>query len=150
MLTNSRYAISSLPARPRWAFAAAGVAVLFGILTVLSGGRALLVVRPRGQPSAMQWHLYSGLISLLASSTCLAEWACSYGAGGRHNFLPSLLFRLLSFLLPLAGMWRLGALRTVGAMTLRSGFWVGIAVSACQALGCMTHKNVHDHKNAQH
>ena len=74
MLTNSRYAISSLPARPRWAFAAAGVAVLFGILTVLSGGRALFGWSEAARAAVgMQWHLYSGLISLLASSTCLAE-----------------------------------------------------------------------------
>ena len=94
---------------PSWPFAAAFVAVLFGILTVLMGGGALFGGGASGQPSAMQWRLSSGLISLLASPTRLPGSACFYGAGGRHSFLPSLLFLPWSFLLPLVGMWRLGA-----------------------------------------
>lgn len=145
MLTNSRYATSSVPARPRWAFGAAVVAVLFGILTVLSGGRALFggeAARAAvGDAVAfvLWFNFVAGFIYMLAGIGLLlwCRWAAQLSAIIAISTL--VVFAAFGWHVLTGGAFEM---RTVGAMTLRSGFWVGIAVSACQALGCMTHKSV--------
>lgn len=126
-------------ARPRWAVLAAAVAVAFGMVTIVVGGRTLF-----GGPAAraaagnivlfvlwfnfiagfayviagvglFAWQRWAALLSAVIAVTTIAVFA----AFGLHV---------------LAG----GAfeLRTVGAMAVRSLVWVAIAVAACRALGC--------------
>lgn len=126
-------------ARPRWALLAAAVAVAFGMVTIVVGGRTLF-----GGPAAraaagnivlfvlwfnftagfayviagmglFAWRRWAALLSAVIAVTTIAVFA----AFGLHV---------------LAG----GAFeaRTVGAMAVRSLVWVAIAVAACRALGC--------------
>lgn len=153
MLTTSRYETGSAPVRPRWAFVAAVVTMLFGILTVLSGGRALFGGEAAREavgnavPFVLWFNFVAGFFYVLAGIGLLLwrQWAAQLSA----------LIAISTLAVFVAFGWHVvtgGAfeMRTVGAMTLRSGFWVGIVISACRALGCMTPKNVDDHKNAQH
>lgn len=126
-------------ARPRWAVLAAAVAVAFGMVTIVVGGRTLFS-GPAARAAAgnivlfvlwfnfiagfayviagvglFAWQRWAALLSAVIAVTTIAVFA----AFGLHV---------------LAG----GAfeLRTVGAMAVRSLVWVAIAVAACRALGC--------------
>lgn len=150
MLINSRYATSAAPTRPRWAFVAAIVAILFGLVTILSGGRALFggeaarAAVGNAVGFVLWFNFTAGFIYVIAGIGLLLwrRWAAQLSAA-----------IAISTLVVLAAFgWHVATggafeMRTVGAMTLRSGFWVGIAIPACRALECMTHKNVRDHKN---
>jgi hypothetical protein len=127
--------------------------VLFGLLTVLSGGRALFggEAARTAVGNAVEFVLWfnfvAGFAYVLAGIGLFLwrRWAAQLSA----------IIGISTLVVFIAFGWHVATggafeVRTVGAMTLRSGFWLGIAVSACQALGCMTPKNVHDHKNSQH
>jgi hypothetical protein len=126
---------------------------LFGILTALSGGRALFggeaarAADGNAVAFVLWFNFVAGFIYVLAGIGLLLwrRWAAQLSA----------VIAIATLVVFAAFGWHVAAggafeMRTVGAMTLRSGFWVGIAISACRALGCMTPKNVHLHKNAQH
>jgi hypothetical protein len=131
---------------------AAVVAVLFGILTVLSGGRALFGGEAAREavgnavPFVLWFNFVAGLFYVLAGIGLLLwrQWAAQLSA----------LIAISTLAIFVAFGWHVATggafeMRTVGAMILRSGFWAVIAVSACQALGCMR-RGVHDHMNARH
>ena len=143
--TSSRGMTNIASGRPRWALAAAIIAVLFGVLTVLSGGRALF-----GGDAAREavgnavtfvlwFNFFSGFIYVLAGIG-LFLWR-------RWAALLSALIAITTLLVFSAFGWHVATggafeMRTVGAMILRSGTWIVIAILACRALGCLTPKNV--------
>jgi hypothetical protein len=129
-----------MPDRPRWAFVAATVAVLFGILTVLSGGRALFggeaarAAVGNAVAFVLWFNFVAGFIYVLAGIGLLLwrRWAAQLSAVIAISTL--VVFIAFGWHVATGGAFEM---RTVGAMILRSGFWTGVAVSACRALGCM-------------
>ena len=129
-----------MPDRPRWAFVAAAVAVLFGILTVLSGVRALFggeaarAAVGNAVAFVLWFNFVAGFIYVLAGIGLLLwrRWAAQLSAVIAISTL--VVFIAFGWHVATGGAFEM---RTVGAMILRSGFWTGVAVSACRALGCM-------------
>lgn len=130
-------------ARPRWAVAAALVAVLFGVLTVLSGGSALFggpaarAAVGDAVPFVLWFNFMSGFAYVIAGIGLLLwrRWAAMLSA----------VIAIATLIIFVAFGWRVvngGAfeMRTVGAMVLRSGTWTAIAVASCWALGCVRSK----------
>jgi hypothetical protein len=130
----------AIAVRPRWALVAAIVAVLFGALTVISGGVALFgnagarAAVGNAVPFVLWFNFLSGFVYGLAG-VGLYLWT-RWGAQ-----LAALI--AIATLITFAGFgWHVvsgGAfeMRTVGAMILRSGVWIAIAIPACLALGCL-------------
>lgn len=127
--------------RPRWALVAAIVAVLFGALTVWSGGRALFGgATARAEVGnavgfVLWFNFLCGFFYVLAGIGLFLwrRWAALLSAA----IAITTLFVFVAF------GWHVAAggafeMRTVWAMTLRSGIWIAIAVPACRALGCLT------------
>jgi hypothetical protein len=125
--------------RPRWAVAAAIVAVLFGALTIWSGGHALFGgAAARAEVGnavgfVLWFNFLCGFFYVLAGIGLFLwkRWAAPLSAA----IAISTLFVFVAFGLHVTAG---GAfeMRTVWAMTLRSGVWIAIAVPACRALGC--------------
>lgn len=144
MSSHSRDAIGPAPARPRWALVAAVVAVVFGILTVLSGGRALFggdtarAAVGNVVPFVLWFNFVAGFAYVLAGVGLFLwrRWAARLSAA-----------IAIATLAVFAGFgWHVASdgafeMRTVGAMTLRSGVWIAIAIPACRALACLTSEN---------
>lgn len=129
------------PERPRWALPVAIAAILFGALSVLVGGIALF----GGDGGRTAFGNIVGFVLwsnfLLGDAYVLAgiglllwrPWAAQLAA----------LIAALSLVVFAAFGWHVvtgGAfeVRTLGAMLLRSGFWIAVAIPACRALGCLT------------
>jgi hypothetical protein len=127
-------------ARPRWAIAAAIVAVVFGVLTVLSGGRALFgggAARAEvgnAVDFVLWFNFLCGFFYVLAGIGLWLwrRWAALLSAGIAIATL--LVFVAFGWHVAMGGAFEM---RTVGAMILRSGVWIAIAVPACRALGCL-------------
>ena len=130
--------------RPRWALVAAVVAVGFGMLTVLAGGRALF-----GSDAARA--AVGNAVAFVLWFNFVAGFA--YVAAGVGLFLWRRWAAQLSAVIAIATLavfagfgWHVASggafeMRTVGAMTLRSGVWIAIAIPACRALACLTSEN---------
>lgn len=131
-------------ARPRWALVAAIVAVLFGILSVLSGGRALF-----GDDTArasvgnavafvLWFNFVSGFIYIVAGIGLVLwrRWAAQLSAVIAIATLA--VFAAFGWHVASGGAFEM---RTVGAMILRSGIWIAIAIPACRLMGCLIPKN---------
>jgi hypothetical protein len=121
----------SSPAVPKWQRSLAIVAALFGGLTILSGGLALFGPKAaqdaagNAVPFVLGFNFGAGFAYLVAA---LALWFNHPAA------------RTLAWLIALATLAVFAAflwaalsgtpyeLRTLGAMTLRAGFWLVIAV----------------------
>jgi hypothetical protein len=112
-------------------------AIVFGLVTVASGGRALFgSVESRaavGQavPFVLWFNFLSGFVYLVAGAGLLGR--------RRWAVYASLFVAVSTLLVFLAfGVHVMGGgayeLRTVGAMTLRSSFWVAVAVVSFRAL----------------
>ena len=118
-----------MPARPRSLLVAAVVAVVFGLLTILSGARALFGGVDMGAvvPFVLWFNFLAGFAYVLAG---IGLWRASPWA-------PTL---ALAIALATAGvfaafLWHVvsgGAFeaRTMGAMILRTGVWLTIAALA--------------------
>ena len=132
--------MTSVLPRPRWATFAASVAVVFGALTVASGGLALFGdsgVRARfgdSVPFVLWFNFLSGFAYVLAGVGIFLwrRW------GGQL----SALIAMATLAIFAAFGWHVASgnafeVRTVGAMILRSGVWAVIAVVSCRALGCI-------------
>jgi hypothetical protein len=125
--------------RPRWALLAASVAVLFGILTVISGGTALFggaAVRAAvgdAVPFVLWFNFLSGFAYVAAGVGLFMwrRWAAQLSALIAVAIL--IMFGAFGWHVALGGAFEM---RTVGAMILRSGIWLAIAIFACRALGC--------------
>ena len=127
--------------RPGWAIVVAVVAITFGVLTIVSGGRALFGdAAARAEvgnavPFVLWFNFSAGFFYILAGTGLFLwrRWAAQLAA-----FIAVATFGIL-----VAFAWHVmvgGAyeMRTVGAMLLRSGVWVVIALLSCRAIGCRT------------
>ena len=138
---NFRDVSQATLSRPRWAFAGAIVAALFGALTVWSGGRELFGgAAARAEVGnavgfVLWFNFLCGFFYVLAGIGLFLwkRWAAPLAAA----IAIITLFVFVAFGLHVAAG---GAfeMRTVWAMTLRSGVWIAIAILACRALGCST------------
>jgi hypothetical protein len=139
MPTNGSIATGIEIPRPRWAIAAAAVAVLFGALTVLSGGRALFgdaearAAVGNAVPFVLWFNFLAGFAYMLAGAGLLLwkRWAAPLSAG--IAIATALVFGAFGWHVAMGGAFEM---RTAGAMILRTAVWIAIAIPACRALGC--------------
>ncbi len=141
---NPVYASSTK--RPRWPLILATIAIVFGLASIVSGGRVLFGA-PESRAAAgdvvlfvlwfnfltgfvyvaagvglMQWRRWGGQLSLLLAVSILvtsAFFANHVMSGGAYE------------------------MRTVMAMLLRSVLWVTIAILACLKLNCLWRRSTH-------
>jgi hypothetical protein len=126
--------------RPRWAAILALVAAIFGIVTIIVGGKTLFAGAEERTtagnivPFVLWFNFVAGFAYVIAGVGLFLwkRWAAQLSAAiavatmavfiafGTHIFL--------------GGAFES---RTVGAMIIRSAVWIVIAVSACRALGCL-------------
>ena len=128
--------------RPRWAVALGIVAILFGIVTVIVGGKTLFggaeerAAAGHFVPFVLWFNFVAGFAYIVAGIGLLLwkRWAAPTSA-------IIALATVLVFMAFGAHILSGGAfeVRTVGAMIIRSAVWLVIAASACRALGCIRH-----------
>lgn len=131
--------IYGLDRRPTWALVAAIVAIVFGVLTVISGGIALFggagarTAVGDAVPFVLWFNFLSGFAYVLAGVGLFlwVRWGAQLSALLAIVIL--LVFAALGWHIASGGVFEM---RTVGAMFLRSGIWIAIAIPACRALGC--------------
>jgi len=118
--------------RPRWAIGLAVITSIFGLLTLKSGGEVLFV-DGAGREAAgsyvpfVVWFNFLAGFAYLAASAGLALWRpwikpLAYTIAG----LTMAVFVALGIHILMNGAFEF---RTVGAMTLRSLVWLGVAFS---------------------
>lgn len=110
----------------------AAVAVVFGAVTLYSGGMALFggEAAKAAVGNAVPWVLW---FNFLSGAVYIAAGIGIWTGAHWGTMLARLLAVALSVLF-LAFLWRVfggGAyeIRTMGAMVLRTGFWIGMAVA---------------------
>jgi hypothetical protein len=131
--------IHVLDRRPTWALVAAIVAIVFGALTVISGGIALFggagarTAVGDAVPFVLWFNFLSGFVYVLAGVGLFlwVRWGAQLSALLAIAIL--LVFAAFGLHVALGGAFEM---RTVGAMILRSGVWIAIAIPTCRALGC--------------
>lgn len=119
--------------RPTWATAVALIALAFGALTVVSGGRVLFgseaarAAAGAYVPFVLWFNFVAGFAYILAGAGLWRwrRWAAwlALGIAGAT----ALVFAAFGVHIALGGAFEP---RTVAAMTLRTAFWVAIAVAA--------------------
>jgi hypothetical protein len=130
--------------RPVWALVAALVAIIFGVLTLWSGGRALFggdaarAAVGDAVPFVLFFNFVAGFLYVLAGIGLYLwrAWAAQLSAG----------IAIATLVISAAFGWHVAGggayeMRTVGAMILRSAIWIAIAIPACRALACRTPKH---------
>lgn len=127
---------------PRWAKPVAVIALAFGLLTLKSGGGVLFVEGPRlaaGDyvPFVVWFNFLAGFAYITAAIGLWRweRWAARLAAA--IAILTLLTFAAFGLHVLTGGAFEM---RTVGAMTLRSGVWTAIAVASCRALVCLGKK----------
>ncbi len=123
--------------RPKWAKPVAAAAALFGLLTIMSGGRALFggaaarAAVGDAVPFVLWFNFLAGF-AYVAAALGLYRW--------RKWAIPAASALAVSTLIVFAAFGVAVALgtpfepRTVGAMILRAGFWLAIAVAGVRAV----------------
>ena len=106
---------------------AAIIAIIFGLLTIVSGWRALMMPPEGVVPFVLQFNFAAGFAYVLAGVGLWrrAEWAAWLAA----------LIALTTAAVFVAFLWHVGQGgawmgRTMGAMGLRTAVWAGIAIVA--------------------
>lgn len=140
MSSHPHVATGAAPDRPRWALIAAAVAVVFGVLTVLSGGQALFggeaarAAVGDAVTFVLWFNFIAGFFYLLAGVGLFfwRRWAAQLSAA--IAVATVVVFAAFGWHVATGGAFEM---RTVGAMILRSGIWIAIAIPACRALGCL-------------
>ncbi len=131
--------MSTVIARPGWALAAAIVAVVFGVLTIISGGVALFggdaarAAVGDAVPFVLWFNFLSGFAYVVAGAGLFfwARWAAPLAMLIAAAIL--IVFAAFGWHVATGGAFEM---RTVYAMTLRAAVWIAIALPACRALGC--------------
>lgn len=118
-----------MTARPLSVSIAAGVAVVFGLATVLSGGRALFGGVDMGAvvPFVLWFNFLAGFAYVLAGIGLWrgAGWAPMLSLG--IAVTTTAVFAAFLWHVGFGGAWEA---RTLGAMILRTGIWTAIAAFA--------------------
>ena len=131
--------VEPMPLRPRWATAVALIAVAFGIVTIIVGGKTLFggaeqrAAAGNIVPFVLWFNFVAGFAYVFAGFGLFLwkRWAAQLSAV--IAVATMVVFIAFGIHIFLGGMFEV---RTVGAMTIRSVVWVVIAASACRALGC--------------
>lgn len=123
---------------PRWAKSVAVIALVFGLLTLKSGGGVLFLEGPRlaagDYVPFVVWFNFLAGFAYIAAAIGLwrwERWAARLAAA--VAILTLLAFAAFGLHVLAGGAFET---RTVGAMTLRLVVWTAIAVASCRALVC--------------
>jgi hypothetical protein len=116
------------------------VAVVFGIVTIIVGGKTLFggteVRAAAGNivPFVLWFNFVAGFAYVIAGVGLFLwrRWAAQLSATIAAATIA--VFVAFSIHIFLGGAFES---RTVGAMIIRSVVWIGIAVSTCRTLGCL-------------
>lgn len=127
--------------RPRWAVVAGLLAVAFGIVTIIVGGRTLFggpaarAAAGNVVPFVLWFNFVAGFAYVAAGCGTLLwkRWAALLSAAIAVATLA--VFLALGIHVGLGGATEV---RTVGAMTARSLVWIVIAVALCRAFECFS------------
>lgn len=123
---------------PRWAKPVAVAALVFGLLTLKSGGGVLFFEAPRlaagDYVSFVVWFNFLAGFAYVGAAIGLWRWE-------RWAARTAAVVAILTLAVFAAfGLHILGGgafeMRTVGAMTLRLVVWTAIAIASCRALAC--------------
>ena len=130
--------VESKPLRPRWAIAAALIAVVFGIVTIFVGGKTLF-------GGAEEWAAAGNIVPFVLWFNFIAGFAyviVSFGLFLWKRWAAQLSVAIAAATVAVFIAFGIhiflgGAFegRTVGVMVIRSVVWIVIAASACRALG---------------
>lgn len=131
--------MTEMTSRPRWVNVAASVAVVFGIVTVIVGGRTLFggqagrTAAGNVVPFVLWFNFVAGFAYIIAGCGMFLwkRWAAQLSAAIAIATIA--VFSALGIYIFLGGAFEA---RTIGAMTIRSLVWVVIAIGVCHALGC--------------
>jgi hypothetical protein len=125
--------------RPRWAAILAMVATIFGIVTIIVGGKTLFggaeerTAAGNIVPFVLLFNFVAGFAYVIAGVGLFLwkRWAAQLSAAiAAATIAVFIAFGVHIFL---GGAFES---RTVGAMIIRAAVWVVIAVSTCRTLGC--------------
>ena len=131
--------VEPMPQRPRWAIAAALIAVVFGIVTIFVGGKTLFggaeerAADGNIVPFVLWFNFVAGFAYVIAGFGLFLwkHWAAQLSVAIAVATIAVFIAFGFHFLFG-------GAVeaRTFGAMIIRSAVWIVIAAFACRALGC--------------
>ena len=131
--------IEPVSLRPRWAAVLALVAIIFGIVTIIVGGKTLFggaeerATAGNIVPFVLWFNFVAGFAYVIAGFGLFLwkRWAAQLSAAIAVATIAVFIgFGVHIFL---GGAFEA---RTVGAMIIRSAVWIVIAASACRALRC--------------
>lgn len=127
----------TLPA-PRWANPVAVAALVFGLLSLKSGGGVLFFEEPRlaagDYVPFVVWFNFLAGFAYIAAAVGLWRWErWAARTAAAVAVLTVLVFVAFGLHVLSGGAFEM---RTVGAMTLRLGVWTAIAGAGCRALVC--------------
>jgi hypothetical protein len=131
--------IEPVSLRPRWAAVLALVAIIFGIVTIIVGGKTLFggaeqrAAAGNIVPFVLWFNFVAGFAYVIKGFGLFLwkRWAAQLSAAiAVATIVVFIAFGVHIFL---GGAFED---RTVGAMIIRSAVWIAIAASACRALGC--------------
>ena len=125
--------------RPRWAIAAALVAIIFGAITIVVGGKTLFSTEERAAagnivPFVLWFNFIAGFAYVIAGYGLFLWKPWAAWLSGAIAVATIAVFIAFGLHVYLGGTFEA---RTVGAMIIRSAVWIVIAASACRALGCL-------------
>jgi hypothetical protein len=131
--------IQPISLRPRWAIAAALIAVTFGIVTIIVGGKTLFggpeerATAGNIVPLVLWFNFVAGFAYVIAGFGLFLwkRWAAQLSAAIAVATIG--VFVAFGIHIFLGGAFEP---RTVGAMIIRNAVWIVIAASACRALRC--------------
>jgi hypothetical protein len=131
--------IEPMSLRPRWAAVLALVAIIFGIVTIIVGGKTLFggaeerAAAGNIVPFVLWFNFVAGFAYVIAGFGLFLwkRWAAQLSAA--IAVATMVVFIAFGVHIFLGGAFED---RTVGAMIIRSAVWIAIAASACRALGC--------------
>ena len=130
---------SPVSIRPKWAISVAIVAIVFGVLSIFSGGRSLFgsaaaqAAVGDAVPFVLWFNFLAGFLYVIAGMGLYQwrRWAAPFAL-----FIASATVVVMFAFGVVVVLGNAFEMRTVGAMLLRSTVWIVIAIAACRALDC--------------